>query len=77
MTKLPGIILVLVVLTAALRIEFLFYLIYLCIGIYIWGRWVTPWSLGRLRIERDFTDHIFLGETSDVTLRIKNESWPI
>jgi uncharacterized protein (DUF58 family) len=75
MTKLPGIILVLVVLTAALRIEFLFYLIYLCIGIYIWGRWVTPWSLGRLRIERDFTDHIFLGETSDVTLRIKNESW--
>ena len=74
MTKLPGIILVLVVLTAALRIEFLFYLIYLCIGVYVWGRWVTPWSLGRLRVEREFTDHAFLGEKITVTLRIKNES---
>jgi uncharacterized protein (DUF58 family) len=75
MVKLPVIILALVVLTAALRMEFLFYLIYLCIGVYAWGRWVTPWSLRHLRIERDFTDHAFLGETVDVTVRITNDGW--
>lgn len=74
MGKLSAIILALVLVTAVLRIEFLFYLIYMFIGIYVWGRWITPWGLKKLRVARVFSDHAFLGEEVVVTITLRNES---
>ena len=74
MGRLSAIILVLVLVTALLRIEFLFYLVYMFIGIYVWGRWITPRGLKKLRVARVFADHAFLGEEVAVTIRLQNES---
>ena len=74
MGRLSALILALVVATALLRVEFLFYLVYLCIGLYVWGRWITPWSLRRLSVWREFADHAFLGEEVPVRVHVRNRS---
>ena len=72
--RLSALILALVVATALLRVEFLFYLVYFCIGLYVWGRWITPWSLRRLSVWREFADHAFLGEEVAVRIHVRNRS---
>ena len=74
MGRLSALILALVVATALLRVEFLFYLVYFCIGLYVWGRWITPWSLARLSVWREFADHAFLGEEVPVRVHVWNRS---
>ena len=74
MGRLSALILALVIATALLRVEFLFYLIYLCIGLYVWGRWITPWSLRKLSVWREFADHAFLGEEVAVRVHVSNQS---
>lgn len=72
--RLSALILALVAATALLRVEFLFYLVYFCIGLYVWGRWITPWSLRRLSVWREFADHAFLGEEVSVRVHVRNRS---
>ncbi len=65
---LAGLIIILFVIAFLLRLDFIYYIAYVCIGIYALSRWAVPHALGNIRLSRKFTDHAFLGET--VTIRI-------
>lgn len=62
----------LLVLAVFLQVDFIFYIVYVCVGIYGLAIWYTPWSLKRLEISRQLNDHAFLGERVQVTLNITN-----
>ncbi len=57
-----------------LRIDFVFYLAYLSLGIYALGRWYIPRALRYLHVERRFNDHAFLGEPVAVQVALTNLS---
>jgi uncharacterized protein (DUF58 family) len=65
---------VLLVLSLLFRIDFVYYIVYVCAGILILSRFVSPRMLKRLKVHRSFIDHAFLGELVAVTLTISNES---
>lgn len=58
-----------------LQLEFVFYIAYVCAGLYVWSRWFTPLALRQLRIVRRFADHAFLGEPVTVELSFTNDGW--
>lgn len=58
-----------------LRIDFIIYIVYVCIGIYLISRWYTPRALRGLRISRDFSPRAFLGETVPIALHWHNAGW--
>lgn len=62
----------LLVLAVFLQVDFVFYLIYVCLGVYGLAVWYTPWSVRRVEVVRRMNDHAFLGERVPVTLNIKN-----
>lgn len=62
----------LVVLAVFLRVDFIFYIVYVCLGVYGWSRWYTPRAATGLRLTRDYQDHAFLGEQVPVTLSLGN-----
>ena len=68
-------ILILLFVAFLLRVDFIFYIIYVCVGVYAWSRWYTPRSLSRLAAGRFYSDHAFWGETIAVTLQLVNKSW--
>ncbi len=55
-----------------LRVDFIYYIIYVCVGIYAWAHWYVPRSLKKVQCERVYNDHAFWGETVPVTIRINN-----
>lgn len=57
-----------------LRIDFIYYIVYVCIGIYFLGRWLVPRALRQLQVSRHFNDHAFSGETVDIEIVWKNKS---
>lgn len=65
-------ILILLIIAFLLRIDFIFYIIYIAVGIYAWARWYVPRSLGRLESERIYRNHAFWGEIVPVTIRLRN-----
>lgn len=69
-------ILILVLLAVAflLRLDFIFYIIYVCLGIFVISRWYAPRAMRKLRMTRTFTDRAFLGETVEVELNWENRS---
>jgi uncharacterized protein (DUF58 family) len=67
-----GLIIVLLVVAFLLRLDFIYYIVYVCIGIYALSQWAIPRALRQLRISREFTDHVFLGETVTIQLRWHN-----
>jgi uncharacterized protein (DUF58 family) len=67
-------ILILLVIAFVLNVDFIFYVIYVCLGLYLWTRFATPRALSKLVIERHFHDHAFWGEKIPITLRLKNEN---
>ncbi|MEA3337710.1 MAG: DUF58 domain-containing protein [Chloroflexota bacterium] len=75
MSALPFLILLLLVLAVLMRLDFVYYLIYVCGGIWLLSRWATPRSLSALRVGRKFVDHAFLGETIPVSLELVNSTW--
>jgi uncharacterized protein (DUF58 family) len=75
MSELPYLILFLLVVAFILRIDFIFYIVYVCVGVYVWSLWQTPRALTQLRLSRHFAGHAFLGERVSVTLRLHNEQW--
>jgi len=58
-----------------LRIDFVFYIVYVCLGIYGWSRWKTNHTLKNLRAERVYADHAFLGEEATISIELHNLSW--
>lgn len=74
MAQLPIILLLLLVVAILLRMDIIFYLVYVLAGAFALARWSSARSLKRLRVARRFTDHIFTGETSTVEITITNLS---
>lgn len=74
MSDLPFLILVLLFIALFLKIDFIYYIAYVCIGVYVWSQWITPRSLGKLRLKRHFQKNAFLGERVPVELIIENAS---
>ena len=75
MSNIPFLLLALLTIAVFLRVDFVFYMIYVLAGSYFLARWWTGRNLGRLQVQRHFTDHIFLGETAQVRIEIRNISW--
>jgi uncharacterized protein (DUF58 family) len=72
MSDLTVLIITLLLLALLLRIDFIFYIVYVLAGVYLWSRWATPRAFRHLQFERTFTDHAFLRERIDVRLHIRN-----
>lgn len=67
-------ILVLIAIGAIFQIDFVYYLAYVCAGLYVINQWYTPRILRHLRIARRYNDHAYLGETVTVTVTLHNLS---
>lgn len=65
----------LLIMAILLRVDFVFYLVYIGAGVYIWTRWIASRRLHHVTVLRSFADHAFLGERVAVTLRLENPSW--
>lgn len=74
MYELPIALLILLAIAVLLRMDIIFYLVYVVAGAYGLARWWAAKSLASLRVERLFTDRIFSGESSTVTIRLTNQS---
>ncbi|NUP92879.1 MAG: DUF58 domain-containing protein [Candidatus Omnitrophica bacterium] len=74
----PFLILVLFLIAFVLRVDFVFYIAYVCMGLYAWSRWYPPRALRLLDVQRSFANRVFLGETVSITLRLHNQQrWGI
>lgn len=69
-----GLIITLLAVALLLRVDFIYYLAYVCIGIYVFGRWILPRIFSKVRIKREFVDRAFHGETITVRLVCQNMS---
>jgi uncharacterized protein (DUF58 family) len=74
MGELATLIIILLFVAFVLRVDFIFYIVYVCVGVYLWNRFYTPYSLRHLRAERLYTDRAFLGEPVEVTVRLYNDN---
>ncbi len=68
------ILIVFMIVAFLLQVDFIFYLVYICLGIYAWGQWMTPRLIKNIDTTREFNDHAFWGEQVPVTLTLKNTS---
>lgn len=75
MSELPIVLLLLLAVAFLLRMDIVFYLVYVLAGTYALAHWWTGRNLVRLTVRRRFTDHIFLGETIGVEVQLSNRSW--
>ncbi len=71
---LVALILLLVAIAILLRVDFIFYIAYVCIGVLVLSRWYAPRAMKLLHMERHFTPNAFLGEHVPVTLKWRNRS---
>ncbi len=62
----------LILLAGILRVDFVVYIGYVVVGIWLLSRWWTPRGLKKLAITREFTHNAFLGEDVPVKIRITN-----
>lgn len=72
MRDLPLLLGVLLVIALILRLDFVFYVVYVVGGIWLLARWATPRGMTKLTVHRRFVDHAFLDETIPVTLELHN-----
>ncbi len=67
-------IVILLAIAFLLRIDFIYYIVYVCVAIYFLGRWLVPHVIRQLQVSRHFNDHAFAGETVDVEIVWENKS---
>jgi uncharacterized protein (DUF58 family) len=72
--ELPFLILLLVLVAVLLRLDFIFYIVYVCFGILVLSRWWTTRGLMGLEVKRRFVDHAFLDEKVAVEIEVRNRS---
>jgi uncharacterized protein (DUF58 family) len=66
---------VLLLIAAFLRGDFALTLIYLLIGALVAGLWWCRQALAQVEAKRQFSSHVFLGETVKIDLHIQNKGW--
>lgn len=71
---LVGLIITLLILALLLRVDFIYYIVYVCLGVYLLSRWLLPRVLNQVWISREFNDHAFYGEIVTVQLVWQNSS---
>ncbi len=72
MRELPFLLGMLLVIALLLRLDFVFYVVYVVGGLWLLARWSAPRSMNQLRVRRSFVDRAFLGETIPVTVELHN-----
>ena len=70
--EIPFLVLFLFLIAVLLRLDFIFYLVYVLFGVYVVSRWWTARGLSAVEVQRRFTDHAFLGERVTVELELRN-----
>ena len=74
MTDLPILIILLLIVAVLFRVDFIFYIVYVTLGITLWSHWYTPRAIRKLRCERKFNSHAFLGEKISIKIVVNNAS---
>ncbi|VAW31691.1 hypothetical protein MNBD_CHLOROFLEXI01-1243, partial [hydrothermal vent metagenome] len=72
MGQFTALILILLTIAFILRVDFIFYVIYVSVGIYAWSRWMTPRVLKNLHSSRHYVDHAFWGEVVTIKVELAN-----
>ncbi len=75
MTDLPILIVLLLVVALLFRVDFIFYIVYITLGITVWSHWYTPRAMRQLHFKREFNSHAFLGEKISVKIFVENSSF--
>jgi uncharacterized protein (DUF58 family) len=73
-SQLPFLILLLVLVAILLRLDFIFYIVYVCFGIFTLSHWWTNRGLMGLQVRRRFADHAFLDEQVTVEIELRNRA---
>ncbi len=73
MNRFSTLIIILLFVAFLLRIDFIFYVIYVCLGVYLWSRWATSRSMKNLESRRIYQDHAFWGESVPVSIELINK----
>lgn len=68
-------ILILFLFGALLRLDWIYYLVYVLGGVWVVSHWWLRRGVQSLEVRRQMVDHAFLGERLNVTLRFVNRSW--
>ena len=55
-----------------LRVDFIYYVLYVAAGVYVWSLLYTPRAMGNLVASRNFRRRAFLGEVVNVSLELHN-----
>jgi uncharacterized protein (DUF58 family) len=74
MTQFAWLILLLLAIAFLLRVDIIYYLLYVVLGVYLWSRWFAPRALNNLEATRTFRRRAFLGEVVDISLTLRNKS---
>lgn len=64
----------LVAVALLLRVDFIYYVLYVAVGVFVWSQWSGSRALRNLVAERRFARRAFLGEIVDITIRLTNNS---
>lgn len=68
-------ILILFLVGALMRMDWVYYLVYVLGGVWLFSHWWIRRVLERLEVQRVMVDHAFLNEKLPVTLRFVNRNW--
>jgi uncharacterized protein (DUF58 family) len=66
---------VLVAIAALLRMDWVYYLVYVVGGIWIFSHWSVRRAFSQLQVQREMAHQAFTGEKIPVSLRLSNRSW--
>jgi uncharacterized protein (DUF58 family) len=72
MNQFSTLILIFLVIAFFLQVDFVFYILYVCLGVYIWSRWATPRAIKNLYSRREYASHSFWGETVTIAIHLEN-----
>ncbi len=72
MNQFSTLILILLAVAFLLRVDFVFYIIYVFVGVYAWSRWVIPRTVKNLHSGRTYASHSFWGEVVPITIHLQN-----
>ncbi len=68
-------VLILFLIATLLRLDWIYYLVYVVGGVWVFSHWWIRRSLGQLSVRRQMLHHAFVGEKIPVKLTIDNRSW--